>query len=57
MRRRKGGSGFGVSPIEWPDIDAFVRQSGVRFAPWEVEIIEALDDLYLAQAAKEKTED
>jgi hypothetical protein len=52
LRRRKGGSGFGPSPIEWSDIDAFVRNSGLRFAPWEVEMIEALDDLLMAQMTK-----
>lgn len=46
IRRRKGG-GFGLTPIEWPDIDAFVRNSQFRLAPWEVEIIEEIDDLYL----------
>ena len=47
IRRRKGG-GFGVTPIEWPDIDAFVRNSQFRLAPWEIEVIESLDDAFLA---------
>ena len=52
IRRRKGGSGFGPSPIEWPDIDAFVRNSRFHLLPWEIEVIEELDDLYMAQQAK-----
>jgi hypothetical protein len=52
MRRRKGGTGFGPSPIEWPDIDAFVRHARLDLTPWEVEIVEMLDDLYLAQVSK-----
>jgi hypothetical protein len=48
IRRRKAGSGFGPSPIEWPDIDAFCRFSRMTLVPWEVEIIEALDDVFLA---------
>lgn len=46
IRRRKAGS-FGVQPIEWPDIDAFLRRSGAEIAPWEMEVLEDLDDLYL----------
>lgn len=48
MRRRKGAGMSGHAPIEWPDIDAFVRLGGERLAPWEVEIIEQLDDAFLA---------
>lgn len=52
LRRRKGGSGFGLSPIEWPDIDAFVRNARVALVPWEIELIEDLDDLYLVARGK-----
>jgi len=38
-------------PISWQDIDAFVRQTGFRMAPWEIETIEAIDDAFL-EAAK-----
>jgi hypothetical protein len=31
------------------EIDAFVRLSGMRLAPWEIELIEELDDLYLME--------
>lgn len=52
LRRRKGGNGFGPSPLEWTDILAF--QAGARFPllPWEVEIIEAIDDLFMAEHGK-----
>lgn len=52
LRRRKGGNGFAISPIEWPDIDAFVRLTGFPLAPWEVEVIEDLDDLFIAAQSK-----
>ena len=52
LRRRKGGTGFGPAPLEWPDIDAFLRRSSLDLAPWEVEVIEDLDDLYMSEAAK-----
>ncbi|MDP1867003.1 MAG: hypothetical protein Q8L13_11770 [Bradyrhizobium sp.] len=47
LRRRKGSNGFAMSPIEWPDIDAFVRHSGMPLTPWEIGLIEDLDDLFL----------
>lgn len=54
IRRRCGGNGFGASPIGWSDIDAFVRLSGVRLVPWEVQTIERLDDLYLLSRSSAK---
>lgn len=57
LRRRKGGNGFGVSPLEWPDIDAFNRLSRISLLPWEVAMLERLDDIYLkAVADSMKTE-
>ena len=46
IRQRKGG-GMGPSPIEWPDIDAFLRRSGVHLAPWEIDLLELLDDTWM----------
>ena len=58
LRRRKGSNGFGVGPIEWPDIDAFVRNTRVDLKPWEIEVIESLDDLFLLERNKAgETED
>lgn len=56
LRRRKGSNGFGASPIGWPDIDAFVRNTKCELAPWEVEIIEDLDDLFLMDHTKSQIE-
>jgi len=53
---RRGSSGFAIDPIGWPDIDAFVRHSGVRLAPWEVRLIEELDDLFRIEQARKETE-
>lgn len=39
----------GANPIGWQDIDAFDRKSGLRLGPWEVEIIEALDDIFMSR--------
>jgi hypothetical protein len=52
IRRRKGGNGFGPEPIGWPDIAAFMAAARYPLAPWEVEIIEDLDDAYIAEQAR-----
>jgi hypothetical protein len=41
----------GPNPMGWQDMDAYVRRTGFRLFPWEVELLEALDDLYLAALA------
>lgn len=46
--------GMAANPITWSDIDAFVRLSGVRLAPWEIRLIEELDDLYRAEHSKKR---
>lgn len=52
IRKRKAGNGFGSVPIEWPDIDAFVRHTRSELVPWEVEFIEVIDDLFMAEQAR-----
>lgn len=47
LSARRGG-GFGPSPITWSDLAAFQALTGFRFTPWEVEMIETLDTLQLA---------
>jgi len=56
LRRRKGGNGFGVSPCEWPDIAAFAALTGTRLAPWEVGLIERLDDAFIAAQNTDNTD-
>lgn len=52
LSARRGSNGFGINPISWTDVDAFVRHSRVTLAPWEVEIIEMLDDLFRVEQGK-----
>lgn len=52
LHGRRGSNGFGPSPLSWPDLDAFNRMSRINLAPWEVEIIEALDRVYLTHVAE-----
>lgn len=46
----------GPQPITWSDIDAFVRRTGIRLDPRDIELIEALDDLYLVKTAEQASE-
>lgn len=57
IRRRIGSSGFGANPITLGDIVDFIRLFRYPLAPWEIEIIEMLDDLYMVQQAKSQRGD
>lgn len=48
--------GWGRSPLSWADIDAFCRLTGTRLVPWEIKIIEMLDDLSFKDVKKEEGE-
>lgn len=55
LAARRQNSGFGPQPIPLSEIAALQSLAGVRLAPWEVEIIEALDDLHLASLTPQRT--
>lgn len=46
LRRRTAGGFSGPQPVSWDDILAYTRLFDL--APWEIELIERLDDIYLA---------
>lgn len=52
LSARRGGTGFGPAPIGWIDLDAYQRMTGIRLSPWQIEMIEMLDGLYLGAVAK-----
>src|SRR5690606_7242751 len=52
LSARRGGNGFGVNPIRHSDIEAFCRLTRMQLDPWEVEAIEDLDGLFLAEQAR-----
>ncbi len=54
LSARRGSNGFSAVPISWSDIDAFLRHSGISLAPFEIRIIEDLDDLFRAEQSKPK---
>lgn len=51
MRRRKGGSGFGPSPLGWADFAGFATMTSISLSTWEVETLELVDDAYMAEEA------
>lgn len=53
VRSRKGGNGWGPVPIEWPDLYAWSRLMRLDPTPWELEVIGAIDDAWLADRAEE----
>ena len=54
LRRRMAGGFAGPNPVGWQDIDAFGRQSGLRLHPWEIALIETIDDIYLRAGLAKK---
>lgn len=56
LRRRKGSSGFGASPIEWTDIEAFLRVTRTSLMSWEISALERIDDAFLAGVRKARSD-
>lgn len=54
LAARRGAGGFGAAPIGWVDLAAFQSLTGFRLSPWEVTVIEALDNLHLAGETRPK---
>lgn len=51
MRRPRG---FGPCPIPYAEMRAFEQLAGMRFTPWELEALEAVDAVWLLEHAKRK---
>lgn len=54
LSSRRTGSGFGINPIAYADIEAIARLGGRRFSPFEIELIEDLDNLFRIEFAKKR---
>lgn len=54
LRRRTPASFNGPNPITIEAIDAFIRRTGLRLDPRDVELIEDVDDLYLRKATEQQ---
>jgi len=40
-------NGFGLNPISYTEIDAWVRLLRIDVVPWEIRVIKNLDSMYL----------
>lgn len=50
--RRRASAGFaGAQPIGWVDFDAFLRVTGQSLLPWELRLLEAIDDIFIHPSA------
>jgi hypothetical protein len=56
LSNRRPSTGFGGGMIPFSEIEAFQRLTGYRFSPWEVEQIETLDHVYVAEHSKARKE-
>jgi hypothetical protein len=52
LATRRSSNGWGPNLITYLEIDAFQRVTGFRFAPWEIELIETLDRMFITENAK-----
>ncbi|WP_430643900.1 phage tail assembly chaperone [Bradyrhizobium cosmicum] len=48
-------AGFSLEPISFSEIESFTRLSGLRLSPFEVRLIEDLDNLFRAVHLTEKS--
>lgn len=56
IRRRKAQGINGYEPIGWGDIDAFMRRARVHLDPFDIELIEAIDDVFLVKQAEQASD-
>lgn len=47
----------GISPIGYVELDAYQRVTHTRLTPWEVRLVRAIDETYLADALSRLTPD
>lgn len=47
LHARRQSTGMGPARLSWGDLADFQRLTGTRLAPWEVAVLEQLDDLAL----------
>jgi hypothetical protein len=52
LSHRRTSGAYGPNPITWQDIDAFCRVTRMSLVPWEIEVIEMLDDMWRSERVK-----
>lgn len=49
LHSRRSANEAGPAPLSWVEIAAFSKLLGINFSPWEIGVLEALDDVYLTE--------
>lgn len=52
MSARRGGSGFGVNPLSYSEIQAFCELTGETYTEWELDTLAAMDNALLVEASR-----
>jgi len=52
----RGGSGFGINPISYSEIQAWAQLLGIRPEPWEVEALKRVDAVRIRVSNEKKPE-
>lgn len=54
LSARRGGGGFGPAPLLWSEIAAWARLHRLSPTPWELDVLTALDDAFIAVRSEGK---
>lgn len=52
LHKKRSSNGFSVNPITYTEMQSFFKLHGLVPENWEIELIEALDDIVLDSIAK-----
>lgn len=53
LRTANPSAGFGPTPLSFGEMDAWQRVTGNRLAPWQVDVLLAMDAAFLAAQPKQ----
>ncbi|NOK32337.1 hypothetical protein HMI49_03860 [Corallococcus exercitus] len=54
LSNARGAGAFTLNPISFPDMEAWVRLSGHRPTPFEVQLLRRLDESFLIEVSKKQ---
>lgn len=49
LHRRRQSNGIGPARLGWGELASFQQMTGTRLSPWEIGLLERLDDVALAE--------
>lgn len=53
MCKRRTSNGYGVNPITNSELRAWAELHNIHLAPWEIEVIDSLESMYLKEANRD----